>query len=64
MCCQAARRIFGAGLVIAFEELEQLASDDAPEAPLGLAPALALGGAAGHVGASVGIGRRRTSRMV
>src|SRR4029450_13299472 len=31
-----------------------LAGDDAPQAPLGIAAALALGGAAGHVGAGVG----------
>jgi hypothetical protein len=45
-----------AGLVVAFQESVQLAGDDAPEAPLGVAAALALGGAAGQVGAGVGIG--------
>jgi hypothetical protein len=47
---------FGAGVVVAFQESEQLAGDDALEAALGVAAALALGGAAGHVGAGVGIG--------
>jgi hypothetical protein len=45
-----------AGLVVALPQPEQLASDNAPEAPLGVAAALALGGAAGLVGAGVGIG--------
>jgi hypothetical protein len=45
-----------AGLVVAFQQPEQLAGDDAPEAPLGVASALALGGAAGHLGVGVGIG--------
>ena len=44
-----------AGLVVAFQQPVQLASEVAPEAPLGVAGALALGGAAGHVGAGVGI---------
>jgi hypothetical protein len=46
---------FDAGSVVAFQQSEQLAGEDAPEAPLGVAAALALGGAAGHVGAGVGI---------
>jgi hypothetical protein len=45
-----------AGVVVAFQQPEQLAGDDAPQAAFGVAPALALGGAAGHVGARVGIG--------
>jgi hypothetical protein len=47
---------FDAWVVVAFQESEQLAGDDAPEAALGVAPALAFGGAAGQVGAGVGIG--------
>jgi hypothetical protein len=45
-----------AGLVVALQQPEQLAGDDASQAPLGIAVALALGGAAGHVGTGVGIG--------
>ncbi len=47
---------FDAGLVVALEEPEQLAGDDASEAAFGVAAGLALGGAAGHVGAGVGVG--------
>jgi hypothetical protein len=47
---------FDAGLVVALQQPVQLAGDDAAEAPLGVAAALALGGAARHVGAGVGIG--------
>jgi hypothetical protein len=47
---------FDAGSVVALQQPEQLAGDDAPQAPLGVAAALALGGAAGQVGASVRIG--------
>jgi len=46
---------FDAGLVVAFEQPVELAGDDAAQAPLGVAPGLAFGGAAGQVGASVGI---------
>jgi hypothetical protein len=45
-----------AGLVAALPQPEQLAGNDAPEAALGVAAALALGGAAGHIDAGVGIG--------
>jgi hypothetical protein len=44
-----------AGLVVALQQPEQLAGDDAAQAPLGVASGLALSGAAGQVGASVGI---------
>jgi len=43
-----------AGLVVALEELEQLAGDAPLEAPLDVAAGLALGGAAGGVGAGLG----------
>ena len=43
----------GAGLVTAFEEFEQLAGDEALEAPSDLAGGLALGGPAGGVGAGL-----------
>jgi hypothetical protein len=45
-----------AWLVVALQQSEQLAGDDTPEAPLGVASARALGGSAGHGGAGVGIG--------
>jgi hypothetical protein len=44
-----------AGLVVALEELDQLAGDAPLEAPLDVAVGLALGGAAGGVGAGLGI---------
>ena len=47
---------FDAGLVVAFQQPEQLAGGGAPRAPLGVTPALALGGAARQVGAGVGVG--------
>jgi hypothetical protein len=47
---------FDAGLAVALEQPEQLPGDDASEAPLGVAAALALGGAPGQVDAGVGIG--------
>ena len=46
---------FDAGLVVALQQPEQLAGDDAAQAPLGVASGLSLSGAAGQVGASVGI---------
>ncbi len=46
---------FDAGSVVAFEQPEQLAGDDASQASFGVAAAVALGGAAGHVGAGVGV---------
>jgi hypothetical protein len=42
-------------LVVALEELDQLASDAPLEAPLDVAVGLALDGAAGGVGAGLGI---------
>ena len=44
-----------AGLVVALEELEQLAGDAALEAPPYVAAGLALGAAAGGVGTGLGI---------
>jgi hypothetical protein len=44
-----------AGLVVALQQPVQLAGDDTPEASLGVAAALPLGGAAVHVGAGVWI---------
>ena len=44
-----------AGLVVALEELEQLAGDAPLEAPLDVAAGRGLGGAAGGVGAGLGI---------
>jgi hypothetical protein len=47
---------FDAGLVVALQQPEQLAGDDAAQTPLGVPAALALGGAPGNIGAGVGIG--------
>jgi hypothetical protein len=46
---------FDAGLVVAFEQSEQLAGDGASQAPFGVASALALGGAPGQVDAGLGV---------
>ena len=44
-----------AGLVIALQQPVQLAGDDTPQAPFGVTAALTFGGAAGDVGAGVGV---------
>jgi hypothetical protein len=52
---------FDSGLVVAFQQPEQLAGDDALEAPLGVAAALAFGGARAEVRARF---CRRSARTV